>query len=133
VTPVAGDALTVLYDEDCGFCERVAAWLERRFGLVGAGIGSPTGERMLRDLPRERRYDAVHVVDARGRRRSGADVLPPVLRSLPRFAWAAIVVETVPWPFAWGYGLVARHRHALSRLAGIEACAPRRGTEAAER
>jgi predicted DCC family thiol-disulfide oxidoreductase YuxK len=110
-----------LYDEDCGFCTWLAVQLARRGGLAVAGIGSATGTRLLRDLPRERRYESVHVVDARGRRRSGAAALPVLLRALPRLAWAAAIVDAIPWPFARGYELVSRHRRVLSRVLRLDA------------
>jgi predicted DCC family thiol-disulfide oxidoreductase YuxK len=118
------DHLTVLYDEACGFCSWLAARLARRPEIVAAEIGSAAGERLLRDLPRERRYDSVHVVDAHGRRRSGAEALPTLLRSLPRFGWVASIFEAVPSPVAWGYELVSRHRRLLSRLLRLNACPP---------
>jgi predicted DCC family thiol-disulfide oxidoreductase YuxK len=119
---VADDALTLLYDEECGFCTWLAATLARRRGLDSVGIGSVTGARLLRDLPLERRYDSVHVVDAQGRRRSGAAALPTLLHALPRLAWASRVVEGFPQPFAWGYELVSRHRQVLSRVLRLESC-----------
>jgi hypothetical protein len=41
--------VTVLYDEDCGFCTVLARWLERP-GLRVEPIGSVTGNVLLRDL-----------------------------------------------------------------------------------
>jgi predicted DCC family thiol-disulfide oxidoreductase YuxK len=114
--------MTVLYDEDCGFCTWLAARLARRGELNAVAIGSVTGARLLRDLPRERRYDSVHVVDPRGRRRSGAAALPTLLDALPRLAWASSIVDAFPQPFAWGYALVSRHRRLLSRLLRLESC-----------
>jgi predicted DCC family thiol-disulfide oxidoreductase YuxK len=108
--------LIVLFDEGCGFCTRLAGWLEQRPMIAVEPIGSPTGARLLRDLPPERRYDTVHVVDGRGRRFSGAEALPPLLCTLPGLAWAAPIAEAFPRPLEWGYELVARHRGALSRL-----------------
>jgi predicted DCC family thiol-disulfide oxidoreductase YuxK len=119
-------AALVLYDADCGICSRLAAWLARREIHV-TPIRSAVGDVELRDLTRQRREAAVHVVDDSGRRRSGADALPQILRSLPRLGWSARLVEAVPWPFGLGYALVARHRHRLSRLAGLRGCATVRG------
>jgi predicted DCC family thiol-disulfide oxidoreductase YuxK len=110
--------LTVLYDEQCGFCTTVARWLVRR----GAGrlraepIGSALGARALRDLAEERRYDTVHVLDERGRRWSGAGSLPVLARATPGLAWAGSLLERVPQATELGYDWVARHRGALSRL-----------------
>jgi predicted DCC family thiol-disulfide oxidoreductase YuxK len=114
----------VLYDGDCGLCSRLAASLAER-GIRVAPIRSAVGDVELRDLARAQRDATVHVVDGDGRRRSGADALAPVLRSLPRLAWAAPVVEAVPLPFRIGYALVARHRGRLSRLAGARGCGTR--------
>ena len=63
--------LTVLYDEGCGFCTRVAQRLARSPLVDIAPIGSPLGSVLLRDLTLAERYAAVHVVDALGRRSSG--------------------------------------------------------------
>ncbi|HEX3290560.1 MAG TPA: DCC1-like thiol-disulfide oxidoreductase family protein [Gaiella sp.] len=112
-----GRAELVLYDADCGICSRLAAWLGRR-GIRVSPIRSAVGEVELRDLARAQRDATVHVVDDCGRRRSGAEALPPILRSVPRLAWSARLVEAAPAPFRLGYTLVARHRGRLSRLAG---------------
>lgn len=110
--------LTVLYDETCGFCTGVAAWLVRR----GAGrlrvepIGSTLGAHALRDLPLERRYDSVHVIDGLGRRWSGARSLPVLARATPGLEWAAGPLALLPRATEVGYDWVTRHRAALSRL-----------------
>ena len=96
-------------------------WLARR-GIRVEPIRSTVGDVELRDVARRRREAAVHVVDEAGRRHSGAAALPSVLRSIPRMAWSAHLVEAVPRPFGWGYAIVARHRNRLSRLAGLRGC-----------
>jgi predicted DCC family thiol-disulfide oxidoreductase YuxK len=113
--------MTVLYDEGCRFCTRLAAWLERQGGMAVEPIGSPTGDRALRDLTPAKRYASLHVLDAHGRRHSAAQALPPLLRALPALAWTAPVVELLPGPARWGYELVARHRGTLSRIVGAPA------------
>lgn len=113
--------LIVLFDEGCGFCTRLARWLERRPTIAVEPIGSSVGARLLRDVPPQRRYDTVHVVERRGRRFSGAEALPHLLRMLPGLAWTAPIAEALPGPTAWGYELVARHRGALSRLLRLDA------------
>jgi predicted DCC family thiol-disulfide oxidoreductase YuxK len=116
-----GHAELVLYDDECGLCSALARRLARH-GIRVAPIASETGDRELRDLDRRVRERSVHVVDREGRRHSGADALPALLRSLPRLAWAAAVIEAVPAPFAWTYAMVARHRRTLSRAIGLDAC-----------
>ena len=75
-TDGASGALTVLYDENCGFCAAIASRFVRaaRGRLRAEPIGSPLGADALRDLARRDRYASVHVVDERGRRWSGAAV-----------------------------------------------------------
>ena len=116
-----GRVALVLYDADCGVCSRLAEALTRR-GIPDAPIRSATGEIELRDLPHTCREAAVHVVDDRGRRRSGAEALPPILRALPRLAWSARLVEILPVPSRLGYAAVARRRRVLSRILGLRSC-----------
>jgi predicted DCC family thiol-disulfide oxidoreductase YuxK len=115
---LAERGLTVLYDESCAFCTDVAEWLEHRSEIVAiAPIGSPLGTRALRDLPPERRYDSVHVIDRQGRRRSGAESLPTLFAAVPGLGWAGTVAAASPGLAGMGYALVAKHRRLLSRLA----------------
>jgi len=114
----------VLYDADCGICRRLADGLKRR-GVGVAPIRSATGDVELRDLPDAARNAAVHAVDDRGRRLSGAAALPLILGALPRLAWAATLAELLPAPSRrLGYAAVARNRRVLSRVLGLRGCAP---------
>jgi predicted DCC family thiol-disulfide oxidoreductase YuxK len=122
---VDGRPALVLYDADCGICTRFADGLQRR-GVGIAPIRSATGDIELRDLPHATRDAAVHAIDARGRRLSGAAALPLILRTLPRLAWAATLVELLPVPSRLGYATVARNRRGLSRMLGLRACSPGR-------
>lgn len=119
-----GRAALVLFDADCGVCSRLAEWLTRR-GVRVAPIRSMTGEIELRDLSRACRESAVHVVDEYGRRRTGAEALPSILRALPSLAWSAGLVELFPAPSRLVYAAVARHRHLGSRVLGLRACSAR--------
>ena len=121
-----GRAALVLYDGDCGICRRLAVWLAAR-GLRVSPIHSVVGDHELRDLTRRQRAATMHVVDDGGRRRSGADAMAPILRSLPRLGWSATLVEALPGLTDRGYALVARHRRRLSRLAGLPGCRAARG------
>jgi predicted DCC family thiol-disulfide oxidoreductase YuxK len=114
-------AVLVLYDAGCGLCGALGDWLAAR-GIAIAPIRSAAGDLHLRDLSPEQRDATVHAVDGRGRRYSGADALPAILRAIPTLRWAAPVIEVAPAPFALGYGLVARYRRAVSRLVGLRAC-----------
>jgi predicted DCC family thiol-disulfide oxidoreductase YuxK len=119
-TDVASGALTVLYDESCGFCTAIASWLVR----AGAGrlraepIGSPFGAQALRDLDREERYASVHVIDERGRRWSGGASLPVLAQAADGLGWAARPLGRLPGVTRVGYDWVTRHRSLLSRVLG---------------
>ena len=111
---------TLLYDEGCAFC----TWVARRFrsadGLRVAPIGSAVGDELLAGLTREERYASVHLVGADGRRRSGAEALPPLLRRVRGGRPLAWLQERFPRAGAWGYGLVARNRSVLGRLLRLD-------------
>jgi predicted DCC family thiol-disulfide oxidoreductase YuxK len=111
---VAG--LTVLYDEGCGFCTRLAARIARRAGVDAAAIGSAAGAHHLRDLGRSERYAAVHVVDRLGRRWSGGAAVARLLRDLPGGGPAAAVLSAFPGAAERVYRLVAGHRGLVARL-----------------
>jgi predicted DCC family thiol-disulfide oxidoreductase YuxK len=111
--------LTVLYDEGCGFCTRLASWLARRPGNEAEPIGSETGSLLLRDLTPRERYAAVHVVDPRGRRRSGGAALPLLLRTLPGGSLPAAAATAFPALTERAYDLVARNRLLVSKLVGL--------------
>jgi predicted DCC family thiol-disulfide oxidoreductase YuxK len=111
--------LTVLYDEGCAFCTAVAEWVERRSAIVAiAPIGSSLGDRALRDLPSVRRYESVHVVDRKGRRRSGADALPTLFAAVPGLGRVGVLAAWFPGLARVGYAFVANHRRLVSRVVG---------------
>ena len=108
--------LTMLYDEGCGFCTRLARRLARTDRVAVAPIGSLLGSVLLRDLTSTERYAAAHVVDPHGRRFSGGAVLVPLARTFPGGAALAAVFDALPRATERAYGLVARHRGLVSRL-----------------
>ena len=114
------DELTLLYDEGCAFCTWVAGPFRSLDGVRVEPIGSERGDELLAGLTREERYASVHVVDAAGRRRSGAEALPPLLRRARGGRPAAWLVERFPRTAAWGYGLVSRHRSLLARVLRLD-------------
>jgi predicted DCC family thiol-disulfide oxidoreductase YuxK len=111
--------VTVLYDEDCGFCTRLAVWLAGVPEITATPIGSTVGSLMLRDLSPAQRYASVHVVDGLGRRRSAGAALPPLLRKLPGGRPVAAACEAFPGLTERAYRLVARNRGLLSKVAGL--------------
>ena len=108
--------LTVLYDEGCGFCTRVAHRLACSGRVDIAPIGSPLGSVLLRDLDPTERYAAAHVVDTLGRRSSGGAVLAPIARAFRLGALPAAAFDAFPRATERAYGLVARNRGLVSRV-----------------
>lgn len=121
----------VLYDEDCGFCrwslDKLLGW-DRRGRLRAQPIQSGEGDRLLADLTEEERLASWHLVTPDGRRYSGGAASGPMARLLPAGAPIALLAETFPRTTERLYRWVARHRDALGRRLGEQACAvdPRR-------
>jgi predicted DCC family thiol-disulfide oxidoreductase YuxK len=115
----------VLYDEDCGFCrwslDRLLRW-DRHRRLRAAPIQSEEGDRLLADLSEERRLASWHLVTPDGRRSSGGAATAPLARLLPGGAPIAFLAETFPRTTDRLYRWLARHRDALGRRLGEEAC-----------
>jgi predicted DCC family thiol-disulfide oxidoreductase YuxK len=108
--------LTVLYDESCALCARLTTRLRTLDGVSVVPIGSDVGRGLLGDLTPDERYASLHLVGADGRRRSGVDALPPLLRRLRGGTSAAWLIGRFPHAAARVYGLVARNRTRLSSL-----------------
>ena len=107
--------VTVLYDADCAFCTSVARRLGSREGVSLAPIRSARGDQLLAALPATERDASLHVVDAAGARRSGAEALPELLRRFRGGRPAAWLVTRFPGAAVRAYALVARNRVRLSR------------------
>jgi predicted DCC family thiol-disulfide oxidoreductase YuxK len=108
--------LTVLYDEGCGFCTRMALRIARPARVDVAPIGSPKGSVFLRDLPPAERYAAFHVVNGSGRRFTGGAALGPLARSYPGGAALAVAFDAFPRLTERAYGLLARNRGLVSMV-----------------
>lgn len=115
--------LTVLYDEDCGFCRYTLALLlrlDRRGRLLPAAIQGADGRRLLRHLEADERLASAHVVTPEGRVYSGGDAAVPILRELPLGTPVATVAAALRTPTRWVYGRVADNRTRLGRFVGAE-------------
>lgn len=119
----AGIRVTVLYDDDCGFCrwtaDRLRAW-DRRGRLAFASI--QTSADLLGPVPADMRLESVHAVTADGRVWSGGAAAVPTLRALPAGRLPAAIAEAAPALTERIYRAVARRRTTLGRLLGAEAC-----------
>jgi predicted DCC family thiol-disulfide oxidoreductase YuxK len=117
--------ITVLYDEDCGFCrwsaDKLRVWATRR-GLTFASIQSSRGAELLHPVPVAERLDSMHAVTPDGRVWSGGQAVRVIFDELPGGRALALIAATLPGVTEWIYRLVARHRNRLGRLLGQRAC-----------
>lgn len=121
----AGDRVTVLYDEDCGFCrwssDRLRVW-DRTERLRFVAIQSPEGGALLTAIPPRDHLDSMHAVTADGRVWSAGAAVAPILRRLPWGRPLATLAEVTPDLTEQAYRTVASRRTTLGRLLGAEAC-----------
>ncbi len=111
--------LTVLYDEECGFCRYLLAILlrmDRHGRLLPIPIQGFDGQRLLSDLTPRERLATAHVVSATGRVYSGGDIAVPIARELPLGVGAAGVAARLGAPTRWAYGQLAANRTRLGRF-----------------
>ena len=108
----------LFYDADCGFC-LVCLWpivaADREGRLRIAPLDSPLADRLLGDLPRERRMASWHLVTDDGRA-SGGDAFVPLLALFAptrRLAPAAARLRPL---LRLAYAVVASQRGRLSKL-----------------
>jgi predicted DCC family thiol-disulfide oxidoreductase YuxK len=108
----------VLWDHDCGFCAFALSLVlraDRRRALRPVPIQSSEGERLLAELPPERRLESWHLIDDEGRRTSGGEALTEMLRELPGGRPVAALTGARPDLTERAYRWVAEHRALLSR------------------
>jgi predicted DCC family thiol-disulfide oxidoreductase YuxK len=109
----------ILYDSDCGFCtrtlDRIMRW-DRRGRLRAVPIQTDEGDRLLEQIPPERRLDSWHLAPAEGRVLSAGAAGPPLLRLLPGGRLPAALLALLPAVTDAGYRWVAAHREQLGRL-----------------
>lgn len=107
----------LVYDGDCGFCERSA-----RFAL-GRSAALRIADHRSQGLDR---IDAVMLVDDDGNVWSAAPAVAQALRRFRARRWRAlgVVISVQPVCAIAGvvYSLVARNRGRLSKLFGAPAC-----------
>ena len=117
--------ITVLYDEDCGFCrwsaDKLIAWDARRRLTLGA-IQSARGAELLHAVPEAQRLDSMHAVTPDGRVWSGGQAVRVILAELPVGSILVSIAAAFPGATDTAYRLVARHRERLGRMLGQRAC-----------
>lgn len=121
----ADGRVTVLYDEDCGFCrwsaERLRVW-DRSDRLRFVAIQAPEGDALLSRVPPRERLDSMHAVTPDGRVWSAGGAAAPILRRLPLGRPLAAIADAVPGSTERIYRAVAARRTQVGRLLGAAAC-----------
>ena len=112
----SGEPAWLLYDGDCGFCTRVAAWVAERdrHGRLRVVAYQQAPSPPMTPALRAACTEAVHVVTPAGRTVRGGDAAIYTLgalglRGLARLLWLRPLRDLV----GFGYGIVARNRSRL--------------------
>ncbi len=107
----------LIYDGDCGFCTRTAAWIRRR---LPAGYEVQASQRLADlerlGLTRAQVHDAAYWIDPDGTRHPAHLAIARSLEAAGGVLRLAGRVMTV-WPIerlaGWVYRVIARNRHRL--------------------
>ena len=123
----AFETTTLVYDGDCGVCEQFADWARARIPAWRFVPATNVSDAALVSvgLSRAACQDAVQLVCG-GTVKPGAAAINAVLVAARHpLRHAVRLIERVPPLFfleRLGYALVASHRGALSRFAGVRSC-----------
>lgn len=122
------DTLTVIYDGDCGICNWLRMWAERR---DSAGrlhfVPNQTADldALAPGLTREQASAAAYAVFPDGQRLRGARAIFATLRRVPGlWRWIGIVGALPPlvWLAEPVYRVIAHHRARVSVWLGLAQC-----------
>jgi predicted DCC family thiol-disulfide oxidoreductase YuxK len=105
----------LVYDGDCGFCQRRVDGWRRRHGEAIEFLPSQSLGARFPQLPRDRFDQSVFLVEEDGRTREGADAVFALAARGGMGLWAWLYRRLPGFrPLSeWGYRCVARHRHLL--------------------
>lgn len=109
----------LLYDDDCGFCKlcvRALLKLDRNERLRPVAIQGDEGQRLLTEVPADRRLESFHLVTPGGKVLSGGAAADPLARLLPGGSLPARAFARYPGPTDSAYRWVARNRSTFGRL-----------------
>ncbi len=106
----------LVYDGDCGFCQRCADWIAARLQVDAHVVTSQQAHLTALGLNPEQAAGAAWWVDAEGAQHRGHRAIAAALRACGG-AWAGLG-RALTWPgisllAAGVYQLVARNRHRL--------------------
>jgi predicted DCC family thiol-disulfide oxidoreductase YuxK len=125
---------TLLYDDECGVCRHIAAWVRRAAALPGGAsrvVVRPIGEdpqallALHPGLSIWDAYDTVHLLMPDGTMRLGGQAVAELLRRLPATRWFAwcFALQVVGWqPFQQLLDLGYTVLSAVRPVFGCESC-----------
>lgn len=116
----------ILYDDDCGFCKlciRGLLRLDRDDRLLPVSIQSEEGQRLLTEVPEEKRLESAHLVTPGGHVLSGGAAASTLARLLPGGTVPARAFNRFPERTDAVYRWVARNRSLFGR-AGLRSRKP---------
>jgi predicted DCC family thiol-disulfide oxidoreductase YuxK len=106
-----------VFDGDCGFCRRWAAWVQRRADDAVEFVPYQSIDLAATGLTVEQVTTASYFVDPAGRRFRGNRSFTRVLRSSPKRRWRLVGalgdLPVVRWPLTAFYRWVVGNRHRL--------------------
>ena len=118
--------LVVLFDADCGFCSWSATALDRLDrGHALRLLPLQRAAIELDDAPPEGiLLETMHVRDRDGRWERGGAAVLRIAAAVPLLRPLAVAARLPPvrWAIDAWYRVVARHRHRLGRLLGLDSC-----------
>lgn len=109
----------VLYDDDCGFCKlcvRGVLKLDRDERLRAVAIQSAEGQRLLTEVPAEKRLETAHLVTQGGTVLSGGAAAETLAKLLPAGDLPARLFRRFPDGTDRVYRWVAGNRSTFGRL-----------------
>ncbi len=111
----------LLYDQDCGICSFLRAWvhrLDRARRIRSIPIASKEADAFLAGLDGRERFASMHVIGPDGRRETHGMAMLRLVEALPMAGGFARLVasrEAGRWASEFAYELLLRLRAALMR------------------
>ena len=108
----------LFFDSECGFCTRLARWLEPILAHRGFAVAPLQDPRVvaLLGMPRQELLRELRFLHSDGRHCGGANAVLAVAREIwwaRPLVWMATIPGVMPLLRA-GYGWVASHRHCAA-------------------
>lgn len=115
-SPISEASPTLIYDGDCGFCQRCANWIATRLPTSASVISSQQADLAAAGLSEQQATDAAWWIDTDGTHHRGHRAIAESLRACGGF-WRPLgrllILPGVSLLAAAVYELIARNRHRL--------------------